>query len=193
MMPLRNLLYLLQLEEYDLKRFNAWLKNNPSRVVLEKKKHIDWTTKARILFALANIFSVITLKNRPLAIKIATQFLLPIDILAKKFLVFLAKRKINKMSGLTVIGITGSYGKTTTKDAISHVIIHKYKTLKTEGNYNTPLGIAKTILRNLRKNHEIFVCEMAAYQLGDIKAISKLIKPKIGIITAIGPMHLERF
>ena len=192
-MPLRNLLYLLQLEEYDLKRFSDWLKNNPGRVVLEKKKHIDWTTKARILFALANIFNVITLGNRPLAIKISSRFLLPIDILAKNFLVFLAKRKINKMTGLTVIGITGSYGKTTTKDAVSHVLIHKYKTLKTEGNYNTLLGIAKTILHNLHKTHEIFVCEMAAYQIGDIKAIAELIKPKIGIVTAIGPMHLERF
>ena len=193
MMPLRNLLYLLQLEEYDLKRFSDWLKNNLGRVVLEKKKHIDWTTKARILFALANIFNVITLGNRPLAIKISSRFLLPIDILAKNFLVFLAKRKINKMTGLTVIGITGSYGKTTTKDAVSHVLIHKYKTLKTEGNYNTPLGVAKTILKNLKQEHEIFVCEMAAYQAGNIKAISKLIKPKIGIITAIGPVHLERF
>ena len=65
--------------------------------------------------------------------------------------------------------------------------------LKTEGNYNTLLGIAKTILRNLHKNHEIFVCEMAAYRRDDIKTITRLIKPTIGIITAIGPMHLERF
>ncbi|MBI2446678.1 MAG: UDP-N-acetylmuramoyl-tripeptide--D-alanyl-D-alanine ligase [Parcubacteria group bacterium] len=193
MMPLRNLLYLLQLEEYDLKRFSDWLKNNPGCVVLEKKKHIDWTPKARILWALAHIFYVITLGNGPLAIKISSRFLSPIDILAKKFLVSLARFKINRMKNLTVIGITGSYGKTTTKDAISHVLIHKYKTLKTEGNYNTPLGVAKTILKNLKPEHEIFVCEMAAYQAGDIKAISKLIKPKIGIITAIGPMHLERF
>src|SRR3989338_2208705 len=193
MMPLRNLLYLLQLEEYDLKRFSDWLKNNPGRVVLEKKKHIDWTTKAQIIFTLANIFNVITLGNGLLAIKIATRFLLPFDILAKKILVFMAKRKINKITGLTVIGITGSYGKTTTKDAISHVLIHKYKTLKTEGNYNTPLGVAKTILKNLKQEHKIFVCEMAAYQIGDIKAIAELIRPKVGIVTAIGPMHLERF
>ena len=97
------------------------------------------------------------------------------------------------MKNLTVIGVTGSYGKTTIKDAISHVLIHKYRMLKTEGNYNTLLGIAKTIIKNLKSEHEVFVCEMAAYQLGDIKAIAKLIKPKIGIITAIGPMHLERF
>ena len=192
-MPLRNLLYLLQLEEYDLKRFSDWLKNNHGRVVLEKKKHINWTPKAQTIFTLANIFNVITLGNGLLAIKIASRFLLPFDILAKKILIFLAKRKINKMTDLTVIGITGSYGKTTTKDAVSHVLIHKYKTLKTEGNYNTPLGIAKTILKNLKPEHEIFVCEMAAYQIGDIKTIAELIKPKIGIITAIGPMHLERF
>ncbi|OGD24995.1 hypothetical protein A2819_01675 [Candidatus Azambacteria bacterium RIFCSPHIGHO2_01_FULL_40_24] len=193
MMSLRNLLYLLQLEEYDLKRFSDWLKNNPGRVVLEKKKHINWTTKAAILFALANIFSIITLGNKPLAIKISSRFLLPIDILAKKILVFIARLKINRMKNLTAIGITGSYGKTTTKDAISHVLIQKYKTLKTEGNYNTLLGVTKTILNNLRPEHEIFICEMAAYQTGDIKVITKLIGPKIGIVTAIGPMHLERF
>ena len=193
MMQFRNLLYLLQLEEYDLKRFSEWLKNNPGRVVLEKKKRIDWTLKVKTLYVLALIFNVSTFGNKQRAIKIALRFLLPINYLAKKFLVFMARLKIRRMKNLTVIGVTGSYGKTTTKDAISHVLIHKYKTLKTEGNYNTPLGIAKTILRNLRKNHEIFVCEMAAYQLGDIKAISKLIKPKIGIITAIAPMHLERF
>lgn len=192
-MPLRNLLYLLQLEEYDLKRFNDWLKNNPGRIVLEKKKQIDWTPKARILWIFTNIFNVFTLGNGPKAIKIAVRFLSPFDSVAKKFLVFLANRKINKMTNLTVIGITGSYGKTTIKEAISHVLIHKYKTLKTEGNYNTLLGVAKTILKNLRNDHEIFICEMAAYQQGDIKAIANLIKPKIGIITAIGPMHLERF
>jgi len=193
MMPLKNLLYLLQLEEYDLKRFSNWLKNNPGCVVLEKKKRIDWTLKAHVLFALANIFNIFTFGNRSLAIKISSRFLSPVDNLAKRFLVFLAAIKINRMKNLTIIGITGSYGKTTTKDTISHVLIHKYKTLKTEGNYNTLLGIVKTILRNLRKNHEIFVCEMAAYQTKDIEVISKLIKPKIGIITAIGPMHLERF
>ncbi len=203
MMPIKNLLYLLQLEEYDLKRFSDWLKNNPDRVVLEKKKRIDWTLKAMILFILANFFNIFTLGNRPLAIKIALRFLSPVDNLAKRFLVFLASFKIRRMSArggsasggknLTVIGITGSYGKTTTKDTISHVLIHKYKTLKTEGNYNTLLGVAKTILKNLKPKHEIFVVEMAAYQIGDIKAIAEFIRPKIGIVTAIGQMHLERF
>ena len=192
-MPLRNLLYLLQLEEYDLNRFETWIKNNPNRIVSEIKKKIDWTIKAQMLYVLAMIFNVFTLGRKILAIKIALRFLLPVDNSAKKLLVFLASRKINKMTGLTIIGITGSYGKTTTKDAISHVLIHKYRTLKTKGNYNTLLGVAKTILKNLKPEHEIFVCEMAAYQIGDIKVTAELITPKIGIITAIGPMHLERF
>lgn len=190
-MPLRNLLYLLQLEEYDLKRFNGWLLNNPDQVVLEKKKKIDWTLKARVIFVLAKIFNVFS--NNRLALEVSVRVLSPIDSVSKRFLVFLASQKINRMPNLTVIGITGSYGKTTTKDAISHVLTHKYRTLKTEGNYNTLLGIAKTILRNLDKNREIFICEMAAYHKGDVKAIAELAKPKIGIITAIGPMHLERF
>src|SRR3990167_577205 len=192
-MPIKNLLYLLQLEEYNLDRFSAWLKNNPGRIVLEKKKRIDWTLKARLIFALANVFNVITLGNRPLSIKTAMRFLLPLDILAKKIIIFLARMKIRRMKDLTIIGITGSYGKTTTKETIAHLLMHKYKTLKTEGNYNTLLGVAKTIIGNLKSEHEVFVCEMAAYRPGDIKIISDLIKPKIGIITAIGPMHLERF
>ena len=192
-MPIKNLLYLLQLEEYDLDRFDDWLKNNSGRVVLEKKKHIDWTLKARIVFALANIFNIFTFGNKPLAIKTAMRFLLPLDILAKKIIIFLARMKIRRMKDLTIIGITGSYGKTTTKETIAHLLMHKYKTFKTEGNYNTLLGVAKTIIGNLKSEHEVFVCEMAAYRPGDIKIISDLIKPKIGIITAIGPMHLERF
>jgi len=183
MMPLKNLLYLLQLEEYDLKRFNDWLQRYPNRIVLEKKSHLNWTPKARTIFILAKIFNIRT----------AVFILSPIDLLFKKILVYKARAKRKKMADLTVIGITGSFGKTTVKDEMSHVLMSKYQVLKTEGNYNTLLGITKTIMQNLKPEHEIFVCEMAAYQPGDIKAIAGIIKPKIGIVTAIGPMHLERF
>lgn len=194
MTKIRNLLYLLQLEEYDLKRFNDWLKNNPGRVVLEKKKQIDWTTKARLIFALASFFNILTLKIIPaMALKTAVYSLKPFDWLSKKIIIWIAKNKIGKMNNLAVIGITGSYGKTTTKDALFHILSQKYKTLKTEGNYNTLLGIAKTIIKKLKSEHQIFICEIGAYQIGSIKKVCGLIKPKIGIITAIGEMHLERF
>ena len=191
MNSIRNLLYLLQLEEYDLRRFNDWLKNNPNRIVLEKKKHIDWTIKAKLIFVLANVLKIFV--DGKSALEILVKILSPIDSVLKSFLVFLASRKINQIPNLTVIGVTGSYGKTTTKDVLAHILIHKYKTLKTEGNCNTLLGVAKTVLKNLRSKHEIFIVEMAAYHSDDIKSIANLVKPKIGIITAIGPMHLERF
>ncbi len=183
MMPLKNLLYLLQLEEYDLKRFNNWLKRYPDRVVLEKKGHLNWTPKARTIFMLAKIFNIRT----------AVFILSPIDLLFKKILVYRARAKRKKMTELTVIGITGSFGKTTVKNELFHILKPKYQVLKTEGNYNTQLGVVKTIMQNLKPKHEIFVCEMAAYQPDDIKSTAGIIKPKIGIITAIGPMHLERF
>lgn len=194
MMPLRNLLYLLQLEEYDIKRLDDWLRQNPGRFVLEKKGHLVWTQKVRVLFVLAGVLNIFTFWQQPVAaIKITTAILFPFDAILKNLLVWRARRKINKAKGLTVIGITGSYGKTTTKDTLAHILMPKYRMLKTEGNYNTLLGIAKTVNQNLKPDHKLFVVEMAAYQSGDIRNIAALIKPKIGIITAIGPMHLERF
>ncbi len=193
-MPLRNLLYLLQLEEYDIKRFSEWLRQNPNRIVLEKKGRLNWTPKARTLFIFANVLNIFTFRQRPVeSLKVAVTILSPFDIILKNLLVLQARRKINKAQNLIVIGITGSYGKTTTKDVLAHILMSTYRLLKTEGNYNTLLGIAKTINQNLKLDHKLFIVEMAAYQSGDIKAIAELIKPKVGIITAIGPMHLERF
>ncbi|MEK9170803.1 MAG: Mur ligase family protein, partial [Patescibacteria group bacterium] len=194
MMPLKNLLYLLQLEEYNSERFDDWLGRNPNRVVAEKKGRLKWTLKARLLFVLAGILNVFTLGQRAdAALKAAAVILLPVDILLKNLLVWRARRKLNKVENLAIIGITGSYGKTTTKDALAHILMPKYRLLKTEGNYNTLLGVDKTINQYLKPDHELFIVEMAAYQVGDIKALAKFLKPKIGIITAIGPMHLERF
>ena len=174
-------------------RFKSWLSNNPERVVLEKKGRLIWTPKAKIIFALAYFFNIFTFGRKPAgALQAAVRFFTPFDFVFKKLMVYRAAAKRNKMA-LSVIGITGSYGKTTTKDALAHILAPKYRVVKTEGNYNTLLGVAKTILSELRPEHEIFVCEMAAYRPGDIRAIAGLARPGIGIITAIGPMHLERF
>ena len=110
MMPLRNLLYLLQLEEYDLKRFNEWLGRNPNHIVLEKKGRLNWTPKARLLFVLANFLNILTVGKWPdTMLKTAVAILLPVDTLLKNLLVWRARRKLKKMTNLTVIGITGSY------------------------------------------------------------------------------------
>lgn len=103
-----------------------------------------------------------------------------------------AKIKLAQHPNLITIGITGSYGKTSTKEFLASILSHKFKVLKTLGSNNTDIGVAKTIVENL-KDQQIFVCEMAAYKVGEIKAICDIVKPKIGIITAINEQHLELF
>lgn len=190
-MPLKNLLYLAQLEEYDVPRIKKWLEDNSGRIVEEKKGKLKWTLKTKILHPFSSLFSVFTSGEK--AIVLAIFFLSPIDKFLKFSLVFFAKIKfILFHRNLQVIGITGSWGKTTTKETLFEILKTKFKVRKTEGNNNTLLGVAKTIFK-IPKNCEVFICEMAAYQRGEIRSIAKLVNPKIGIITAIGPMHLERF
>ncbi len=104
-----------------------------------------------------------------------------------------AKRKLKENSNLKVIGITGSYGKTSTKYILGTILSQKYNTLITPGSYNTTMGVVRTINEKLNNTHQIFVCEMGAKNIGDIKEICDLVKPTYGVLTAIGPQHLETF
>ena len=105
---------------------------------------------------------------------------------------FLAKRRLEKIKPL-VIGITGSYGKTATKQILQQVLGVKFKILATEASINTPLGVAKVILSKLKEEHEVFIVEMGAYKKGEIKQLTQLTKPKIGILTGINPQHGQLF
>jgi UDP-N-acetylmuramoyl-tripeptide--D-alanyl-D-alanine ligase len=91
-----------------------------------------------------------------------------------------------------VIGITGSYGKTTTKVCIGAVLSQQLQTLITPASFNSRLGVIRTINENLEPSHEAFVVEMGMYRKGDITELCELVHPQIGVLTAIGPVHLER-
>lgn len=93
----------------------------------------------------------------------------------------------------TIIGITGSYGKTTTKDYLFHILSHTYKTAKTDKNQNTAVGVALSILKSLTQETRYFVVEMGAYKQGEIAEITAFARPKIAIITAMGSQHLSLF
>lgn len=97
------------------------------------------------------------------------------------------------MKNLIVIGITGSFGKTTQKDILYTILSTKFNVLTTEENKNTPLWISKVILDKLHHTHDVFIVEMWAYTKGDINEICNIVHPKIWIITGIGPQHMERF
>lgn len=104
-----------------------------------------------------------------------------------------AKRILSECPDLTVIGITGSFGKTSVKYFLDELLSVKFNVLKTPGNFNTPLGVVKTVRGELRATHDIFLCEMGAKNVGDIKEICNIVHPRHGIITSVGPMHLESF
>lgn len=117
----------------------------------------------------------------------------PIEKSIQKSFYKKAQRKLAEMPSLTVIGITGSYGKTSTKYIVSTILAQKYNVLMTPESYNTTMGVVRTINEKLSATHNLFVCEMGAKQTGDIKEICDLVHPTYGILTAIGPQHLETF
>lgn len=104
-----------------------------------------------------------------------------------------AKRIINELPSTTVIGITGSYGKTSTKFYLEKLLSAKYNVLMTPESYNTTMGVVKTVRGSLNATHELFLCEMGAKGVGEIKEICDIIHPTHSIITSIGEQHLESF
>lgn len=129
----------------------------------------------------------------PIIALIANFLNAPIECLGKKYYINQAKKILKSMPNLIIIGVTGSYGKTSVKNFLAKTLSSKYEVLITPQNYNTTMGVVRTIRENLKPIHQIFICEMGATNIGDIKEICDIVKPKIGIITSIGPQHLESF
>lgn len=98
--------------------------------------------------------------------------------------------KYRELLGIKVIGITGSNGKTTTKDVLHSILSQKYSVMKTEGNYNNHIGLPFTLL-NVTDDIEIVVLEMGMSSFGEIRRLGEISKPNFGIITNIGDSHLE--
>jgi UDP-N-acetylmuramoyl-tripeptide--D-alanyl-D-alanine ligase len=92
-----------------------------------------------------------------------------------------------------IVGITGSYGKTTTKGYAAHLLSARYQVLASPQSYNNRAGLAKTVNEQLGPATEVFVAEMGAYGPGEIASLCRWLPPEVGAITAIGPVHLERF
>ena len=104
-----------------------------------------------------------------------------------------AEKKLLENPRLIRIGITGSYGKTSTKFILSEILSQKYNVLATPASFNTPMGVTRIIRERLTPAHQVFIGEMGARHVGEIKELCRLVHPAIGILTAVGPQHLDTF
>ncbi|HEV8352661.1 MAG TPA: UDP-N-acetylmuramoyl-tripeptide--D-alanyl-D-alanine ligase [bacterium] len=214
-------LHVLQLESYVTTRLLRWMAADPARAarVLSRpagstKKPLVFTGRAirtamvagfvLLLFAAAVAVgaagSIAWTIAGAISIVLAAPFVVPLS----NWLLAPVQRAINGRFLRTasarlaeakpiVIGITGSYGKTSTKHFLQTILSQRYRTLMTPGSYNTYMGVCRVINEQLAAEHEVFIVEMAAYGRGEIREIADLVHPRIGILTAIGPQHLEWF
>jgi len=213
-MILKNLIYIFQREDYYIARFLKFSYSNFFWHRLQKRNKLKWTKKTISLFALSFLLFLILffliLASRkyflflglyfslPILIVFSFLILRPFDFYLKKKIVEKARKvleDIKKRKEIIVIGISGSFGKTSQKEILAKILESKFKVLKISGNINTELGVSEFILNHQSQIEEVgvFVVEMGAYKMGEIGKICDLVKPQFSILTGIGNCHLERF
>ncbi len=214
-------LHILQLEGYSSIRFICWWCKHPLTSRTSQKLPLVYTWKAKTLQNLGLLvwgvlmlllFIVFYRLNSSLTVRVTILFLpillwwlvpfvflLAALLLLKPYEIFNKWRTINRTREmilsrpLKVIAITGSFGKTTTKDFLAEILRTYQPTLKTPQSYNTIFGIAKVVDLELTIKVKYFVCEMGAYVRGEIKTLTYQVPPQYAILTGIGSQHLERF
>ncbi len=124
---------------------------------------------------------------------VANWITMPLQKLINGFYLRDAQNKLAAVPNLLVIGVTGSYGKTSAKVFLHKLLSSRYNVLMTPESYNTPMGVVRAIREGLEPSHQLFVCEMGARHVGDIAELCRIVRPSHGLITSIGPQHLETF
>jgi UDP-N-acetylmuramoyl-tripeptide--D-alanyl-D-alanine ligase len=219
---LQNLfvLYVLQFNEYRFDRFTSYIRRNYKGLLfsapflsilapISLKKLPRPTAKSILLVGLTGLvhfwiflyFSkilwliVIFTLATPLVQLGVLCLIIPIEWCLRHFIYTQARSKINqyKKQGLVVVGITGSYGKSTTKYFANHILSSFFNILTTAGSINTPLGLSRIILSKLQPSHQVLIVEMGAYRKGEIAELSAITRPDIAIITGISDQHIELF
>ncbi len=128
----------------------------------------------------------------PLMVDGACAVTAPVERLLGERFVTAATQRLAQVSP-TVVGITGSYGKTSTKHHVAHLLVGTRRAVVTPASFNNRAGLARAINENLSEGTEVFVAEMGTYGPGEIADLCRWCPPTIAVITAIGPVHLERF
>lgn len=138
------------------------------------------------------LMALVSIHAAPLVSVAANLCLAPVQAAINYSYRVRAGRKLRRL-GPVVVGITGSYGKTSTKYFTEALLEPRFRVLKTRASFNTILGVCRAINEELGAEHKVLIVEMGAYRRGEIRDMARLTRPHIGVLTAIGPQHLERF
>ncbi len=143
-------------------------------------------------FLYLSVFALIPL-GLPLWTTLAACLIWPVEKLIQHAYLADARKKLLANDRLIRIGITGSYGKTSTKFILAAILSQKYNVLATPASFNTPMGLTRVIRERLTPAHQVFIGEMGARHRRDIRDLCRLVHPTIGILTSVGPQHLDTF
>ncbi len=206
-------IYQLQITEYRFDRFMTMLRDSgfgsliyPKVIFPAKSVRNIMIVLLSFIFLLAlNYIAFIYFSNYIVWVLIFLNYFIAKDlvffasIMVSPFANFMRKKSINEAKKLIqkldveIIGVTGSFGKSSVKEFIYGIFSEKYKLDRTAGNRNTDIGVALEIKEKLKKDLDFFVCEMGAYKIGEIENICNFVKPKYGVLTGIGNQHMDLF
>lgn len=144
-------------------------------------------------FAFAAFYLLLFDLLTPLFVGLAVMIFQPLTVWEKNKVLERAKTAREARPDLTVIGISGSYGKSITKELLAQVLAQKSKVLKTAANQNTEVGVSNALINGLEPDHKFFVCEIGAVHKGKIKLVANAVMPKVGILTGINQQHMAVF
>lgn len=184
----------------------AW-RLNETQYVTPPKKPLAYTPRMKRLFAAtcgialaATLFlswlgvpSYLLFAGIPYLALAAGYLMQPVEQRVNRFFFNDARKKLESRPDIIRIGITGSYGKTSTKFILAAILSEKYSVLATPSSFNTPMGLTKVIRNQLEPHHQVFIAEMGARHKGDIKELCELVRPMYGVLTSVGAQHLETF
>lgn len=210
--PYKLYLHIFQLERYDTSRVLPWIfshffqrsnQNKKPLVITEKIKNIrrlSFAWFATLLTAsflidhyLGIIIALVLILQPYLLIVISIWSLKPYEIWNRARIIRSTRNKILALKHTQAIGIAGSYGKTSVKDILYHLLKKDFNVLKTPLSYNTVFGIAQVVDLELEDSYDFFLCELGEFQKGDIIEMCEMVRPSFGIMTGINDQHLERF
>jgi len=205
--------YYLQIKEYRFDRLLSYLKEHSLFEILTPKSLLLPSKSFRnIVIVLGSISFLIlatlyALTFNFLCALIFNIFLLPFSVIFPVIMMILtqpiadrkrhleiskAVKRLQEIKPI-VIGITGSFGKTSVKEYLHEILSQKFRTEKTSQNQNTPVGVAMSVNQNLKQNTEVFVAEIGAYKRGEIREVTDYIHPQYAIVTGLGNQHVDLF